>query len=101
LPAVSTRALNQVEAERVRDRIVELLEEKGSEKAVGDYVGLSQQYVGKVKSRQATPGYHAATKIAEADRVPVEALLGGAPPHLYRAMASAGGQLTSWWRAHI
>jgi hypothetical protein len=92
---VSARALNQVEAERVRDRIVDLLNEKGSEKAVGEHTGISQQTVGKIKNRTATPGYHTATKIADADRVPVEVLLGGAPPDLYRAMASRR------WAAHV
>lgn len=84
----STRSLNQVEAERIRDRIVELIAEKGSEKLVGEHTGVSQQTIGKIKNRLITAGYFTATKVADADRVPVEALLDGVPPALYKAISS-------------
>lgn len=92
---VSKRALAQVEAERVRDRIVELYKEKGTQQAVEAYCGISQQSVGKLIARTMTAGYHVASQVAEADRVPVEVLLEGVPTDLYRAM------MARRWPEHV
>lgn len=85
--AVSTRALLPIQAELVRERLQELLTEHGSQKEVERVTGIKQQQVGKILNRDSIAGYATATKVAEADRLPVDALLSpGVPRALYSAM---------------
>jgi transcriptional regulator with XRE-family HTH domain len=86
VPSKNTRALGQAEAARVRERTRELLEEHGSQTNVGDLIGIGQQQVGSVANGNTTPGIHFAKRVANFDRVPVEALTGGVPKALYTAM---------------
>lgn len=91
----NARALNQAEAEHVRNRIRDLLAEGQTEQTIADMIGVSQQSVGRIKNDKQTPGYQLARNLAEAERVPVDALLDGVPKPLYKALASRA------WPDHV
>lgn len=83
----NVRTLTPDEIARVARRTRALIAEHGSQKTVGLKIGIGQQMVGSVAAGGGV-GMHYAQQVAEFDRVPVEALLGGCPDNLYEALRS-------------